>query len=142
MTKFDFPKEKGLETYSAIYVPSTRAKSIPISRRQHEKRASEVRDFMTRTFGGTTSVRAIGSYKFEEKNKEIVVKEPVIIVENFSDFSDYKKHDQQIRAFVEEKAKEWEQVEVSYEFESQKKPRRLVFVKAREDTKRKLKDIS
>lgn len=134
--KFDFPKEKGLETYSAIYVPATQDVNKPITKKEHERRANKVRNFLNRRFGGTTSVSAVGSYT---DSKGRIIKEPVIKVENFSDYSDYIKHDKEIRNFIEKETNSWGQESILYEFESPKKPRRVVFVSS---SKRKLKDVA
>lgn len=134
--KFDFPKEKGLETYTAIYVPSTKDVNKPISKEQHERRISEVRNFLTKTFGGTSTDKRVGSYTAHNGK---VVKENVAVVENFSEFKDWEKHDQEIEKFIKQKAKEWGQESISFEFEAPHKPRRLVFVSP---TKKKLQDVS
>ena len=60
--RFDFPKEKGLQTYTAIYVPSTKDVNRKISKKEHEKRVAEVRNFLTRKFGGTSTDKRVGSY--------------------------------------------------------------------------------
>jgi len=132
----DFPREKGLQTYTAIYVPSTQDVSRKISKKQHEKRVSEVRNFLTRTFGGTSTDKRIGSYTSHGGR---VVQENVAVVENFSDFRDWEKHDEEIHRFIQQKAKQWGQESISFEFEAPKKPRRLVFVSP---SKNKLKQVS
>jgi len=132
----DFPKEKGLQTYTAIYVPSTKDVNKKISKREHEKRITEVRNFLTKTFGGTSTDKRIGSYTSHGGR---VVQENVAVVENFSDFKDWEKHDEEIHRFIQAKAKQWGQESISFEFEAPKKPRRLVFVSA---AKRKLKEVS
>lgn len=138
--KVHFPKEKGLETYSAIYVPSTQDVNKKITPAQHQRRANEVRNFMNKQFGGTTSVRALGSYT---DSKGRVVNEPVIVVENFSDIKDYEHHDRKIHKFVQSRARSWGQESVSYEFEAPRYPRRLVFVAPdKPRSSRKLREIS
>lgn len=123
--RFDFPKGKGYQTYSAIYVPSTKDVNKKITQREHEKRIDDVRRFMTTKFGGTTTVKGVGSYT---SKKGHVVKENVAIVENYSEYKDWKKKDQDVKGFVQEKAKEWGQESVSVEFASPHKTHRIVFV--------------
>jgi hypothetical protein len=140
--ELDFPKEKGYQAYSAVYVPSTKNKNQPIRPSEHEKRAREVANFMTREFGGSTSVKGKGQYtESEGKHKGRIDRENVIIVENFSDYSDYKKKDEKVKAFLEQKAKEWGQESVAFEFEAPDKARRSVLVFPSKD-KRKMRDVS
>lgn len=127
--RFDFPKDKGYQTYSAIYVPSTQDVGKKISKTQHNKRITQVSNFMTKKFGGTTVVCGTGTYTTNNGKK--IVREKVAIVENYSPFPDWKKKDQDVQKFVQNKAKQWGQESIGVEFESAKKPRRIVFVSAK-----------
>lgn len=122
---FDFPKEKGLQTYSAIYVPSTQDVDKKISKKKFSDRVQQVQKFMSREFGGTTTDRRVGTYMAKSGK---VVKEDVAIVENYSDFKDWEKKDEIIRNFIKRLGKKWGQESISFEFEAPKKARRLVFV--------------
>lgn len=135
----DFPREKGLQTYTAIYVPSTQDVNKPISRAEHERRVKEVRNFLTKKFGGTSTDKRIGSYT---SNKGRVVQENVAVVENFSDFHDWEKHDEEIHKFVQAKAKQWGQESISFEFQAPDKPRRLIFVEAPKKKARLIRQVS
>ena len=123
--RFDFPKGKGMQTYSAIYVPSTQDVNKKITPREHEKRVDDVRRFMTTKFGGTTTVKGVGSYT---SKKGQVVKENVAIVENYSDYKDWKASDQDVENFVQSRAKKWGQESISVEFAAPHKTHRIIFV--------------
>ena len=121
----DFPKEKGLQTYTAVYVPSTQDVDKKISKGKFNKRIADVQEFLTKKFGGTTTSTEVGTYQAQSGN---IVKEKVAKVENFSDFTDWKKQDEDVMKFVEKMAKKWGQESLSFEFEAPRKARRLVFV--------------
>jgi hypothetical protein len=123
--EFDFPKEHGLSTYSAIYVPSTKGVNKKISEGAFSKRITETQRFMTKEFGGTTTDREVGTYTAKSGS---VVKERVAKVENYSSFTDWKKKDTKVRKFVKDKAKEWGQESISFEFEAPHRPKKLVFI--------------
>jgi hypothetical protein len=125
MARFDFPKEKGLQTYSAIYVPSTRDVDKKISNKAFSKRVKETQRFLSNKFGGSTTDWRVGTYKARKGN---IVKEDVAIVENYSDFEDWKKKDQDVRNFLKKKRKSWKQESLSFEFEAPNQARKLVFV--------------
>jgi len=129
--RFDFPKEKGYSTYSAIYVPSTQDVNKKINAKKFEHRITQVRNFMTNKFGGTTTVRGVGSYTAKSGK---VVAEKVAVVENFSSQKDWKANDQDVEKFVHGKAKEWGQESVSFEYEAPRKTRRIVFVSPKKET--------
>lgn len=125
-TRFDFPKDKGLQTYSAIYVPTTQDVDKKITPSQEKTRVNTVRNYMTKKFGGTTTVKGIGAYTTQKGKK--VVTEKVYIVENFSDPKDWRAKDQDVQKFVQKKAKAWGQESVGFEFEAPHYQRRITFV--------------
>jgi hypothetical protein len=126
MARFDFPKEKGLQTYSAVYVPSTKGVNKKITQSEFNKRISETQKFLSKEFGGATADKRKGLFKTRGGK---IVKEDVAVVENYSTFSDWKKHDQTIRKFLKKKAKKWGQESIAMEFEAPNKQRRMIFVK-------------
>lgn len=125
MARFDFPREKGLQTYSAIYVPSTRDVDKKISNKAFNRRVQETQKFLSDKFGGSTTDRRVGTY-VSRKGK--LVREDVAIVENYSDFNDWKRKDQNVRSFLKKKKKDWKQESLSFEFEAPRQARKLVFV--------------
>lgn len=125
--KFDFPKAKGLQTYSAIYVPSTKRKDKKISKKEFDKRITETERFVAKEFGGASAVKKSGIYKIKSGK---VVSENIAVVENYSRFSDWKRKDQEIEKFIKKKAGEWEQEAIAFEFESPNSARKLVMVEA------------
>lgn len=138
MTK-SFPHDKGLTTRTAIFVPSTKHGNQKISKKEFNARVSETQNFLNKEFGGTTSVRAVGAYTIKGK-KDKLIKEDVVVVENFSTPADYKKHQKAVEKFTENKQKVWTQDSIGFELQQPKKPLSLHFVKAHK--KKGLKDIT
>jgi hypothetical protein len=125
MATFDFPKQKGLQTYSAIYVPSTKDVDKKISKGAFDKRVKETQKFLSDKFGGSTTDRRVGTYT---SRKGKLVREDIAIVENYSDYEDWKKKDKVVRNYLKKKRKAWKQESLSFEFEAPNKARKLVFV--------------
>lgn len=120
--KLDFPTTKQLRGASsvhvAIYVPSTKDKDKPISSAQFNSRIEEVKRLLN-SFGGSTSIRGIGSYNLEGKT----ISEKVAIVESFTNPRNYKAMDTKIKAFILRKKKQWGQDSIGYEYEE-----KLIFI--------------
>ena len=133
---FDFPKEKGFQTRSAIYVPSTKDMSNPVSPKEFQRRTKEVKLFLNRRFGGSTTDKVVGSFT---SSKGKLINEPVTVVEHFTDFKKWKNYDKEVQKFLLKKQKEWGQESIGFEFQSAKKPRRFLFVAP---SRRKLKEIA
>lgn len=126
VNKLDFPKRKGLQTRSVIYVPSTTDVNKKISNKQLNKRVDTVRKFVNKNFGGSTSISGIGSFT-SEKNK--LIKERVVKVEHFTSFPEWKKQDKKTRKFIQRQARKWKQESVGFEFQSPNSKRRFLFIK-------------
>lgn len=115
MNKLDFPtNEKGtteLSVKTAIYVPSTKYDK-KITPKQFAKRIIETRKFLSKTFGGSTSIQGTGSWL--DKNK--LIKEDVVIVESFTTKPLYLEHDKLLENFVKSKLDSWKQAAISVEY--------------------------
>lgn len=124
MTNFDFPNKSelknGSEIHVAIYVPSTKNFTEPISELEFKARINEVVSFLNSSFGGTTKIRGVGSYNLDGKP----VEEKVAIVDSYTKSKDYGKVDLKLKQFLKKKRKEWSQDSMGYEFEEE-----LIFVK-------------
>ncbi len=127
--KLDFPKGRGYSTRIVVYVPSTKAQDIPVSREEFKRRVQETVNYLSKTFGGVTNVKGEG-YWIDEKGKTIG--EKVVLVESFSPTRKYKEVDKKLGKWLKQKAREWEQWGISFEFESpDKRSSTLYFVKSK-----------
>lgn len=72
-----------LEAQLAVIVPSTKGikEQKVISKMEMNKRVDEVRRYLSRLFGGYTSVNGVGGYVMRKGNR--LVKEDVVIVTSF-----------------------------------------------------------
>jgi len=104
-----------LEVEQAIYVPSTRSGDKPISKAEHKKRVNEVRKFLSKKFGGYTSVQAVGGYYSEPKKK--VIQEKVVKVVGYATKKDYKKNEPAVKKQLGEWSNKWGQESMGYENE-------------------------
>jgi len=96
----------------AIYVPSTRKGSTPISPRAFHKREREVERFMAGEYGGDTATRGTGDY-LSRAHK--LVREPVEIVKSFT--TAHKLHDtaRDVKRFVKSERRKWGQESIGVE---------------------------
>lgn len=90
---------------TAILVPSTTAKSKKISAKEFQARINLTRRFLSRLFGGYTSVSGIGGYLLKGK----VIREKVAIVSSFCKLNSFKKYKREWVAWIRTKKKEWKQ---------------------------------
>lgn len=104
---FELPVEQ------IIYVPST-FNNEPVSRRDFERRVSEVRDRLALIFGGYTSVEGVGGYSSEEDG---VVHEDVVRVISYTTKKEYESKRKELFDFLQEKQREWGQESIGYEVE-------------------------
>lgn len=121
MTSYNFkvPKKARKRTLhlpieQAVYVPTTTDKDKRLSEAQVNSRVQGVRRFFTNRFGGTTSVKAVGTYSSDDGK---VIKEPVIKVTSFTAQADKEMLEGAVFGKVQDWAKDWKQESVSYEFE-------------------------
>ena len=104
-----------LEVEQAVYVPSTKSGDKPISKLEHKKRVNEVRKFLSKKFGGYTSVQAVGGYYSEPKKK--VIQEKVVKVVGYATKKDYKKNELAVKRQLGDWSKKWGQESMGYENE-------------------------
>jgi len=130
LRKVDFPKKSKNAYHATVYVPSTtkrNGKEVQIGRAQHLKRAEETRAFLDKTFGGTTRVRAEGSWI---DDKGIVRRDGIFKAETFATKKDYAANDKKLEKWLQKKRKAWNQDSLSYGFESPDRPgEELSFIK-------------
>ena len=116
--KVDFPNLKeGNKTLLSIYVPTTQDIDKKASKQEVNKRVKDTRDFLSRLFGGSSSVKVVGTYISQDRGGKLV-KERVMKVSAFANTDEYKKFDTKVRDFIQRKKKEWTQESIGFEFES------------------------
>lgn len=102
----------GLGHYVSIYVPSTRNKTQRISASAFGKRVRSIELYMSRRFGGETTIPTSGGY-FLKKGQ--FVREPVKIVKSFTNLRNLRKYSKSIRQLVAKDKKIWGQQSVGVE---------------------------
>lgn len=96
-----------------VTVPSTEFdKKIP--KKELNKRIIETKTFLSRLFGGYTSIEATGGYVSQ---KGELWKEPVVKVTSFAKAKDYRKNKKKLAVWLKKKKKEWKQEAIAYEQE-------------------------
>jgi hypothetical protein len=101
---------------NVIYVPSTYGvkKQRVISDKEMEKRVNETRTYLSKKFGGYTSVEATGGFVL--KNNKLV-KERVVKVTSFSTKREFNKDEPELINQVGRWGNKWGQESISYENE-------------------------
>lgn len=117
MSKRDFPTnqqlKKALNINFKVVVPSTRDKTIPISRGAFERRIDETSKFLTNLFYGSTISKGFGTYTHKGK----VIKEKVMIFNIFTTGGMYNKNDKLLEKFIVDKRNAWGQEDMAFEYE-------------------------
>lgn len=99
----------------AIIVPSTQGSDKTISPAKMRKRVDEVRSFLSKKFGGYTSVSGVGGWYSTDRKK--LIKEDVAVITSFAKEKDYKRNKHLVAKKIMSWGKKWGQDEVSYEKE-------------------------
>ena len=116
LKRIKFPKKKNRkDIYTAIFVPSTNKQQKRISKAAFRKRALETMRFLSR-FGGYTTYQTHGGYLMPNKK---LLKEPVAKVESYTTPRKYRRQQNNIRAFLKDKARKWGQESIGYIFEEE-----------------------
>lgn len=110
---FELPIEQ------TVYVPSTSGMSQKhISKKQLDSRVNDVRRYLSKNFGGYTSVEGTGGYLQKMgKGKGKIIKEAVVKVTSFSTRNDYRKHHNQLIKQIGKWDRKWKQESIGYEQE-------------------------
>jgi len=94
-----------LPIQTATLIPSTRGESVPVSRAQFQSRVTEARRFLSRLFGGYTSVRAVGGFV----SKGRVIREQVAVVTAYASRDAFRKNKARWLSWVRQKKRAWGQ---------------------------------
>jgi len=97
----------------AILVPSTKQANKPVSNPEFNRRVAEVRKYLSKEFGGYTSVKGVGGYYSDDKKR--LIKEKIAKVTGFSQKKDWNQ--KKILAQLSKWSKKWGQESMGYEHE-------------------------
>jgi len=104
-----------LEVEQAVLVPSTKAGQKKVKPATMQRRVAEVRKYLSRKFGGYTSVRGVGGYYSDKKKK--LIKEQVVKVTSFSTRKSFNKNKDAVLRKLSQLSKKWGQESMGYEHE-------------------------
>lgn len=96
-----------LPIQTVTIVPCTSNADKPISMKKCQLRAKQVRNKVSKLFGGFTEVKAQGGYWSSDKKK--VIEEPVFSVTAYAESDKFNKHRKEWLDFVKKKGREWSQ---------------------------------
>jgi len=113
-----------------IFVPSTTNASKLIKQKAYDKRINTVRGFLSKEFGGFTSVSGTGGYYSSDKNS--VIKEPVTVVTSFAQIEGFPQKQKHLLSQLSKWRKQWGQESMGYEFEGD------LYYMGKQERKRKL----
>ena len=114
--KLDFPGEEGYDTKISVFVPDTTGVSTRISGKEHLRRAKETEEKVRDIFGGSTSVKGLGTWKSKLCPGD-VCEDNLLIVEAGMTLSDWKKHDKEMKKYLKKKRLEWGQECITFNWE-------------------------
>jgi len=98
----------------AVYVPSTTSKSRKIAPSTMRNRVDKVRAWMSKVYGGTTSIRGVGTYTDEDT---LLIKENVVVVQSFSSTQDFHLNEELLYNQIMKWGRTWGQESMGYEYE-------------------------
>lgn len=99
-----------LPIQTVTIVPSTTSKNKPVSASTMRKRVDSTRRYLSKTFGGFTSVNGTGGFVSSQgKTKGKLIKEPVVSVTAYSDKKTFKKNKNKWLTFIKNKGRKWKQ---------------------------------
>jgi len=105
----DFPSNTELKKSNPIqfkvFIPSTRDKSINISKQAFNKRMEYMINVLSRMFGGSTIDVEFGTYVFKGK----IIKEKVGIITINTNQKTYNRFDEILEKIIKDKKKSWKQ---------------------------------
>lgn len=105
-----------LERQMAVIVPSTKEFDKPVGKAEFKKRVESVKEFLHKTFGGTTRILGTGTYTSRKTGK--VADENVVVVQAFADAPKWTEKGKAVYEFLQDKAAEWQQDSLGYQFEN------------------------
>ena len=98
-----------------IYVPSTTNYEGWIGAEEFKSRVEEVQSFLSKIYGGFTSLSGSGGYVSDIYD---LIEEPVVVVSAFASNEDYERTLDSLEDFLRDKQTEWGQEVIGFEFEN------------------------
>ena len=112
MTNVYLPMEQ------TVYIPSTDKTQRPITESEMQKRVNAVDRFLSKKYGGFSSIKVQGGYVMTEgAEKGKLVKEKVIKVTAFATKEAFEKHKRDLFVQLEKWRSKWGQESLGYEIE-------------------------
>lgn len=86
----NFKKAYHLPIEQIVYVPSTKGADKKVSDKEFRKRIKEVETYLSKKFGGKTSIKGVGGYFSNDKDK--IINEDVIKVTAYATQEAFNKN--------------------------------------------------
>lgn len=103
----------------SIIVPSTKL-DRKISTKAFARRADSERRFLSRTFGGDTSIKASGDFEIKEKGKQPkLIKEKSVIVESSTTARVFNAKRKTLIKHLKARQKQWKQNSILFKVEGE-----------------------
>ena len=102
----------------SVIVPSTKLDK-KISRQSFQKRIDSEKRFMDKTFGGDTTVRAVGSFVLRKGKKDILIKEKNAIVESSTTKRVFDNKRKVLIQHIKARKKQWKQNSILFKLEGE-----------------------
>lgn len=114
--KAPYENESGkMSIQFSINVPSTTNHDEEVSTKEFKRRVNETEEFLSRTFGGKTSIKGSGGYMEGDK----LINEGIVRVESSMSKKSYKDNKDKLEKFIKSKKQEWKQDSIGYNFEDE-----------------------
>lgn len=111
----DFRKALHLPIEQIIYVPSTKGADQKITEREFKKRIKEVESFLSRKYGGKTSIKGVGGYFSDDKDK--IINENVVKVTAYATQEAFNRHKKALVSKLKYWRKKFQQEAMGVEIE-------------------------
>ena len=102
----------------SITVPSTKIDK-KITPSAFQKRINSEKRFMDKTFGGDTTVRAVGSFVLTKRKKDILIKEKTAIVESSTTRKVFNSKRKILIKHLKDRKKQWKQNSLFFKLEGE-----------------------
>jgi len=109
-------RQNKLPLQFSIVVPSTK-NNVEISQSSFLERIDDEKKWISKKFGGDTSIRALGSYILKKGKNEKLIKEDVAIVEASTTPKIFEEQKKYLEIHIKDRKKEWKQYQIMYKIE-------------------------
>lgn len=115
---------------TAVLVPSTTKADKPLTKKDFQKRIDSTRRYLSKLFGGYTSIQAIGGYVSNQKG---LIQEQVVMVVSYAQEKDFNKNETKFLNWARRKGKQWSQESIGIIIEND-----LYYLATRTTTKQRI----